>query len=53
MELKSTLLNIVQSNVTKMHRELFNSVVTAARVIFAAKWKAVECPDEGMEVQAE
>lgn len=39
------LLNIIPGNITKICSELFKYMVTPARVIFAAKWKSVECPD--------
>lgn len=40
---KRMLLNILPSDITKIHRELFKYIAT--RVIFAANWKRVKCPD--------
>lgn len=43
MDPKAMSLSILPNNITKMHSELFKYMVTVARVIFAAKWKAEKC----------
>lgn len=43
MDPKSMLLNILPNNITKTYSELCKYMITVARVIFAAKWKAESC----------
>lgn len=42
---KAMLLNILPNNITKIHSKLFKYLVKAAKVFFAAKWKAEKCTD--------
>lgn len=45
MDPRNMLINILPSNITKIHSKSFKYMVTGQTVIFTAKWKAEKTPD--------